>query len=1102
MPRARLASVVALLGVAVCPQAARATTAGPLTELTASPAGADQRAPAIAWDATQSTYLLVWEDERTAANGVDLYAARISASGALNPADSSGCPIVTAPTLVGGDETQPSVAALGAGAFVVAYADGGSGLGDVYAARVLAATCTAQTPVAITSGADVETSPAVAASGAGALVTWQVNLTSGAQRVRARRYDSSLSPVDGAAVDLGAVTAGRPAAAAVGADYFVGYESGGDVSLVRVASGGPLSPSSPLAVSSGPLSQSRLQVAPLGAGLVTVWQDARAGAGAEDVYGRRIRTNLTAAGSEQPVSAAPAAQLAPAVAGDPSRGLSIWQDRRNGSVNAIVYGARLDPATGASLDGDGFPVLVLPGNAFEPAVAKGPGADYLVAAVRFGSPSRIYYRVVRDEPPAGTLGVSGGGSAPADGSTPVALTFTGAAGASGLPVVDGTRYTVTLSQPAAQVLQADVDPATPGHQVGAANGEVRVSVVSTSPGACDVQLASVEGSATGSAQVSFTNGPPSASLVVIGPASPSSGDDLTLSYTYSDPEGDPESGTSIQWTRNAAVQPAFADQATVPASATRRGDQWRARVIPSDGAAQGTPAFSNTLTITNGPPVATAVAIRPASDVRSGTALNGTYTYADPDADPEVGSVLRWRLDGALQADLQGLQRVPAGRVDKGQTWRFEVEPSDGLATGAVVASDPVTIVNTAPVARAGADASVPERARFTLDGAGSSDRDPQDVLQFSWQQLVVGGEPEVALSSTSSPTPSFVAPSVEVDTPLTFELEVSDGEATSGASRVRVTVIAAPDGDADGLDDVDEAAAGTDPARADTDRDGLDDGRELRLGADPLDLDSDDDGVRDGEEGRSCASCEDFEPDADVDGDGVIAALDPDDDGDGVQDGTELGVREPKSGGGEAPYVYAGTDPAAFVADADPDTSTDPRREDTDGDGLTDGEEDTNANGRVDPGETDPADPEDPPVACGEANPCPGALVCVDGRCRAAEGTDGGVEVCSPLPDSVMCCEGGCEAGSPAEPICVEPGAREVCPVGAELCVVGACVEGPPSAPQPAEGCRCLSTPRGAANRWALLALLGLAVGRRRRHASSAASRSGSPDLKCLPGS
>ena len=51
-----------------------------------------------------------------------------------------------------------------------------------------------------------------------------------------------------------------------------------------------------------------------------------------------------------------------------------------------------------------------------------------------------------------------------------------------------------------------------------------------------------------------------------------------------------------------------------------------------------------------------------------------------------------------------------------------------------------------------------------------------------------------------------------------------------------------------------------------------------------------------------------------------------------------------------------AGTDLAVFAADADPATVTDPLKDDSDDDGIVDGNEDLNRDGRVDPGETDPS--------------------------------------------------------------------------------------------------------------------------------------------------
>lgn len=138
-----------------------------------------------------------------------------------------------------------------------------------------------------------------------------------------------------------------------------------------------------------------------------------------------------------------------------------------------------------------------------------------------------------------------------------------------------------------------------------------------------------------------------------------------------------------------------------------------------------------------------------------------------------------------------------------------------------------------------------------------------------------------------------------------------------------------------------------------DTDGDGLNDGLELAMGTDPFDADSDDDGLLDGVDpspkaGRTATG-------EDVDLDGFIAPwesdpTDPDSDDDGLFDGTESGL---------ATTLTSDTDLSAgsFVADADPDSTTDPRNSDSDSDDVLDGVEDANGNGAVDPGEADPED-------------------------------------------------------------------------------------------------------------------------------------------------
>ena len=203
------------------------------------------------------------------------------------------------------------------------------------------------------------------------------------------------------------------------------------------------------------------------------------------------------------------------------------------------------------------------------------------------------------------------------------------------------------------------------------------------------------------------------------------------------------------------------------------------------------------------------------------------------------------------------------------------------------------------------------------------------------------------------------------------------------------------------------------DPLDPDTDGDGyrphdlllpgsagfLTDGRELEIGTNPLDMDTDDDYLTDDIDPNPLSDdCDDdgildgvedadrnaqYDPDQnetdllddDTDNDGIIDGtedenlnnekdddetdpLDPDTDGDGISDGTEIGLKESE---GEHTYSSDPKNPiqgTSFVADGD-GAATDPLVKDTDGDGLEDGVEDGNHNGRADNDETDAGDPD-----------------------------------------------------------------------------------------------------------------------------------------------
>jgi hypothetical protein len=200
---------------------------------------------------------------------------------------------------------------------------------------------------------------------------------------------------------------------------------------------------------------------------------------------------------------------------------------------------------------------------------------------------------------------------------------------------------------------------------------------------------------------------------------------------------------------------------------------------------------------------------------------------------------------------------------------------------------------------------------------------------------------------------------------PAATDMRFFRGDADPGTTTSLVNPDTDGDGIPDGFEDVNrngavDGASETDPADPasfnallrDSDHDGLPDVVEIAAGTDPFDADSDDDGVPDG-----------MEPSAliDIDHDGLIGALDPDSDGDGIMDGTEMGVTAPVPDP-DGPGPLKGTDIRSknFRPDRDPSTTTSPNAADTDHDGLPDGFEDVNHDGRVDPGETDPNDPDD----------------------------------------------------------------------------------------------------------------------------------------------
>ncbi|WP_435074548.1 malectin domain-containing carbohydrate-binding protein [Halorubrum sp. HHNYT27] len=187
--------------------------------------------------------------------------------------------------------------------------------------------------------------------------------------------------------------------------------------------------------------------------------------------------------------------------------------------------------------------------------------------------------------------------------------------------------------------------------------------------------------------------------------------------------------------------------------------------------------------------------------VSDSAVAGGTTTLrmtVDPTTDPdtsnsvdEVAVTAEYVVDG--NTTEVGTGAMPASWLD--------TSDGSGLAVGVISTSNGASSTfsatwtdisvdyvdapeNQPPTADAGADQTVDEGSQVTLDASGSDDPDG-DQLGYTWTQTA---GPDVSPSQNDGETLTFTAPDVDSETELTFEVSVSDGQA-SDTDVVNVTV-------------------------------------------------------------------------------------------------------------------------------------------------------------------------------------------------------------------------------------------------------------------------------------------------------------------------
>jgi hypothetical protein len=343
-----------IYGARVSPSGVRLDVNGiPISPGTAS--SLHPRHPGVASDGTN--YLVVWEQaDSLSLTTSDIYGARVDTAG--NVLDPEGIAISRAVHI---DQNEPAVA-FGGSSYLVVWEDNRSqyGYNDIYGARVDVSGVvqdTAGIPIAPSDYAHY--SPQVAFGGTNYLIVWCAERPLGDSWI----YDvlgtlvnqsGIVLPVSWIPISVGTNNHRHPSAAFDGANYLVVCQDdrggGEDIYGIRVTTSGAVVDTVGIPISAAPDSQVVPQLAFDGTNYLVVWTDQRRGE--NDIYGALVSPDGVVFGPDSiPVSIAPNNQVAPDVAYCGTNYLVVWSDDRSGQPRNCS--ARVTPA-GIVLDPSGF----------------------------------------------------------------------------------------------------------------------------------------------------------------------------------------------------------------------------------------------------------------------------------------------------------------------------------------------------------------------------------------------------------------------------------------------------------------------------------------------------------------------------------------------------------------------------------------------------------------------------------------------------------------------------------------------------------------------------------------------------------------------------
>lgn len=186
----------------------------------------------------------------------------------------------------------------------------------------------------------------------------------------------------------------------------------------------------------------------------------------------------------------------------------------------------------------------------------------------------------------------------------------------------------------------------------------------------------------------------------------------------------------------------------------------------------------------NNAPSLNSLLISPAS-ASTTDPLVATYIFDDVDGDAESGTTFAWFVNGAISQGNVG-QTLPSQHTTKGDDWYVIVTPSDGIAFGADVTSNVVTITNSVPtLSSVSIGISNPSTSDDLPVVNTSSDADTMDTLTYEYRWYLDG-----TLQSSLDGLPSLPSVATRDGDSWEVEMRVSDGTDVSSWMKSSAVVI------------------------------------------------------------------------------------------------------------------------------------------------------------------------------------------------------------------------------------------------------------------------------------------------------------------------